>query len=33
VIAIVGAIVAFALVRPHEGTDDTTTPAAAEPVT
>ena len=32
VIAIVGAIVAFALVRPHEGADDTTTPAAAEPV-
>ncbi len=31
VIAVVGAIVAFALVRPHEGTD-TTTPAAAEPV-
>jgi EmrB/QacA subfamily drug resistance transporter len=32
VIAVVGAIVAFALVRPHEGIDDTTTPAAAEPV-
>ena len=31
VIAVVGAVVAFALVRPHE-VDDTATPAAAEPV-
>ena len=30
-IAVVGAVVAFALVRPHEGRDDSTTPAAAEP--